>query len=88
MDKRRGLPIIPLRERHVPDPVTGQHWECRIAARRLAADGYADVDRDEGWVERISCRHEGMETELDLPLGDLARLADHELLGRIVHRIA
>ena len=72
----------------MPDPVTGQHWECRIAARRLAAGVYAEVDPNGGWVERVSCRHEGMETELDLPLGNLSRLPDHELLGRIVGRIA
>ena len=88
MPRPRALPIVAPERRHVPDPVTGQLWECRIAARRLAADLHVDVHEEEGWVERISCRHEGMEAELDLPLGELARLADHELLGRIVQRIA
>lgn len=84
MAKPRMLPIVAPHQRCVDDPVTGQHWECRVEARRPTLD----EDSDEGWVERVRCRHEGMEAELDLPLGELAYLPDGDLLDRIVGQIA
>lgn len=84
MAELRRLPIVALQQRRLDDPVTGQHWECRIEARRPTFDEYSY----EGWIERVSCRHEGMEAELDLPLGTFAYLPDNDLLDRIVERIA
>ena len=84
MSEPRMLAITAAPQRWVHDPVTGQHWACQVAARRPAFEEH----QGEGWIERVSCRHEGMEVELDLPLGELGLLADDDLLERIVERIA